>query len=589
MFKTALRYLMTVSSGLLLLMTVSCVNEEYDLSKEIDMDMTLLRNTSVPVGNAGRISIDEFLSLDDTESLVLKDQDGNLYFRFVQDEPESHSVSVPSWTFHAKDKSSIVESQVPDFFIPYDYTSESEEAWILAETPVEVPVIEFDIILDQEDIPAEVHDIRYAAVDGELMATVSYRSSQNKVKMIWLDEGASFRFPDWLVLGQMPEGLQNVDNCVSTLHSLKIDTEEHFIHIPIVGIDFTKLPEDQGVVEPGKLHVEAHVEFKGKVHLDREQVVDGGYFAPIFTATLGLSELQINNVDVKILPELEEIVPSPVKIDDLPDFLSGENVRLDLADLWLNMNVTNTSPLVGNFSAVIVTSKNGADIAEIPFGPVVIPADSEVGYSFSEKGEGAPAGYEDVMVEDMGMLLESVPETISFKDLDIWFEEQFVSLVPGEAFEFVYDYELLAPLAFGSTFRFEYSTDWTDMDIDLSDLKVKSATMSINAVSSMPLDILMTAEAIDAEGNKLTDINVAVEGTGKIKAGSIDSPSHSPIVLAISSVESIAFAGLRLNVIATCSDAAFAGIPLNVNQGLEFRNIILNLPDGITAEADELF
>ena len=80
-----------------------------------------------------------------------------------------------------------------------------------------------------------------------------------------------------------------------------------------------------------------------------------------------------------------------------------------------------------------------------------------------------------------------------------------------------------------------------------------------------------------------------MQGTGKIKAGSVDAPSHSPIVLAISSVEPIAFDGLRLNVVASCSDAAYVGIPLNVNQGLEFQDIILNLPEGITAEADELF
>ncbi|MBE6231710.1 MAG: hypothetical protein E7117_04990 [Bacteroidales bacterium] len=588
MYKNALRYLMAVSSGILSLVSVSCVNEEYDLSKDIDMEMTVLRNTSVPVGSAGRISVDEFLALDENESLISKDQNGNLYFRFAQDDPEFHSVSVPSWTFHADEKSNTVESQVPEFYIPYDNTPESENAWILAETPVDIPVIKFDIILDQEDIPAEVHDIRYASVNGELVATVRYRSSQNKVKMIWLDEGASFSFPDWLVLGQMPDGLIYDGEHVYTSHSLMIDMEEHPIHIPIVGIDFTKLPEGQGVVEPGILHVEAHVEFMGKVHLDRDQIVEGGYFAPVFTATMELSELHINNVEVMVLPELD-IESSSVEIDDVPDFLRGENVCLDLADFWLNMNIRNTSPLNGHFNAVIVTQKDGADIAEIPFGPVVIPAASEVGYAFSEKGEGAADGYTDVKVDNLGMLLESVPETISFKDIDMQFEEEFVTLTPGEAFEFVYEYELLAPLAFGNAFRFEYSTDWTDMDLDLTDLNVKSATMSINAVSSMPLDIILTVEAIDAEGNKLTDINVAVQGTGKIKAGSLDAPSHSPIVLAISSVEPIAFDGLRLNVVASCSDAAYVGIPLNVNQGLEFQDIILNLPEGITAEADELF
>jgi hypothetical protein len=36
------------------------------------------------------------------------------------------------------------------------------------------------------------------------------------------------------------------------------------------------------------------------------------------------------------------------------------------------------------------------------------------------------------------------------------------------------------------------------------------------------------------------------------------------------------------------SDASLSGTPLNENHGIHFSNIILTLPDGITADLDEI-
>ena len=44
----------------------SCVNEEYDLSQGVDMDMQLLQNATVPIGDTGSIGINTLLG--DTQS-----------------------------------------------------------------------------------------------------------------------------------------------------------------------------------------------------------------------------------------------------------------------------------------------------------------------------------------------------------------------------------------------------------------------------------------------------------------------------------------------------------------------------------------
>ena len=46
--------------------------------------------------------------------------------------------------------------------------------------------------------------------------------------------------------------------------------------------------------------------------------------------------------------------------------------------------------------------------------------------------------------------------------------------------------------------------------------------------------------------------------------------------------------GLVLKFEATAPDSQYLGVPLNINQGLHFKNIVLNLPEGITADLDEI-
>ena len=55
----------------------------------------------------------------------------------------------------------------------------------------------------------------------------------------------------------------------------------------------------------------------------------------------------------------------------------------------------------------------------------------------------------------------------------------------------------------------------------------------------------------------------------------------------INEKEEISLYGLNIRFKAA-SDASLSGTPLNENHGIHFSNIILTLPDGITADLDEI-
>ena len=74
----------------------ACVNEEYDLSEDIDTQITILKNVSLPVGSVDAVTISKVLSLgDDEESVIRKDENGDFIFSFTGDEI-SAGIEVPS-------------------------------------------------------------------------------------------------------------------------------------------------------------------------------------------------------------------------------------------------------------------------------------------------------------------------------------------------------------------------------------------------------------------------------------------------------------------------------------------------------------
>ena len=93
----------------------------------------------------------------------------------------------------------------------------------------------------------------------------------------------------------------------------------------------------------------------------------------------------------------------------------------------------------------------------------------------------------------------------------------------------------------------------------------------------------MTVEAIDKQGQPLTDVTAEVTGT--IAAGNGDSETSSALTIRLKSENGglKKLDGLSYRVEAAASSAA-QGITLNENQTLQLTNIVLKVTDGITID-----
>ena len=80
----------------------SCFNEDYDLTKDIDTNISIDGDISAPLGNSELILVDDFLNLGNDDKDVLKaDASGNYYIS-VTGRGTSSDVTLPVFSFPDK-------------------------------------------------------------------------------------------------------------------------------------------------------------------------------------------------------------------------------------------------------------------------------------------------------------------------------------------------------------------------------------------------------------------------------------------------------------------------------------------------------
>ena len=157
------RSLIFLHSALLLSLT-SCVNEEYDLNKIEVGDIGLLEGAVAPLGSTDKIMISNIVDLDQAGDFLKTDEQGNFYLLMSDEDLLSETVEIPDFKFDGYDDEN-----------PHDFTIDSPIVIPASLDPsFETPVIEFtdveyDIEIDQRNIPDLVKGIEYADVTSDLI------------------------------------------------------------------------------------------------------------------------------------------------------------------------------------------------------------------------------------------------------------------------------------------------------------------------------------------------------------------------------------------------------------------------------------
>ena len=646
--------LQSVSGAALILFACSCVNEEYDLNNGIDGTVDIQGSISLPIGNTEFIPIGDFLELDqeDQESILVADPQTGDYKLYIESEEPiapDEPIEVPQITIDGDNLlpdggviyegiqlgslvSDLTEQFPDDAEIP-EYVSEELKRLVsemppqsIADTPISIN----EDISDVTDIVKAIKDIELDAPIELSISIVRDYPHKGKVSLEGVD-GAPFTitFPDFITLVPDDDKLTIEDGHILSFESLEVDADNpqnSTFSFNLASIDMSSFEDGQGMVG-NELIVNDEIsmsEFKIDLDLaDFAETVGEIPDAIDIDISLNVSDVFVKSVSAVLDPSVN-VDPQKIEIGDLPEFITGEDVVLDLYNpvIRLDVKASDNTDFPDNFPAFNLSAsldafrEDGTSTMDSPIelGGVSDPIEIKEGTNHvivSRRGvehedvAQLDEYYDYIEIEELGDLVRTIPSYIEISSVSAsvphegsdgnWSDGDYTTIAfpessYGEPSSLVYDievdYSIEVPLAFGNDLSLSYSTDfngWNENFNSTSDtdytLDIKEALIKFEFINSIPLALDLSADAIDVDGEIIDDIKVTLEGS--LDAGNIGAETSSDVTVKIlATPEALErFDGLRLNMEATSGGTV--GVPLNENQGVKLEKITASIQGGI--------
>lgn len=561
--------------------TTSCIDNSYDLNKDIDMTISAGgEHLAIPVGYTEKITLDKIIEIEEGDDLQLVDGE---YHLLKSDNIDETNTSVNLVT--------VNDSENPINLI---------EVISNANYPSKIDVSIFDKESEGK-IETKAHEIDNAVIEiGALTANTPTKLTLNfKIEttgnISYSDvtiENMAIIFPDFI---QFKEGQNGLNGQTLTISGEVIPhgsnfTKDLYITKYVFGNKYgegNKVQEENGDriirIENQKITVKTNVivhEAQGNGSLS-------------ISPTAILAAMTVNNVLGTIKPEMN-VEPTNVKLTNLPDFLQDDEVKLDITNPIFSFKANNPLQTNIEMDGVMTGYKNGQVTKVVKIGsgnggnPIILKPSGDNQQTISlTRVATAIEGVTNVVVPNLNDIIETIPDYITVDLEPTVKSDDYYNVELGQKYILNSSYDIDVPLNFGSNLKIVYDETIDNFDLDLEDVDIKKAILSINAVNTIPLAMEIKNEnvsALDANGNVIKDIDVTVEGTiTESKDGKAEVSSTLNINLnetaegAISKLD-----GLKLKVTAVPGQAT--DVQLLSTQWLQLTDMKLKIPNGIKVD-----
>ena len=556
--------------------TTSCIDNSYDLNKDIDMTISAGgEHLAIPVGYTEKITLDKIIEIEEGDDLQLVDGEYHLLKKGNIDNAttEIGEVTVTGTT-------TIIEATEIAKVTALTH-GQTMAAYIYKTGTIEVSAHDID------DAIKEIGILK-ASSPTELIINLGITAGENMDFDNITFTDLKITFPSILDF----EPYTGLSNNKLDLNGLTINKgEEKKISLQVKGYKFGNETPDGKKIIGNTLNINEEVIVEGTTTV---YVETGSNGTISFTPTIELQEMDIQSVTGVIQPIIEP-TGSTVNLENLPDFLEDDATELDITNPIFTFIAKNPleAPIVLNGTmqgekngsiiegSTVILGRNGIDQQDI----ILEKGDNII--ALSRLGTGGPEGSKNIKVSNINDLIKKIPDVVKV-DLNPLVEYATyytVDLTTSYAMESNYDIDI--PLNFGSNLKIVYDETIDNFDLDLEDVDIKKAILSINAVNTIPLAMEIKNEnvsALDANGNVIKDIDVTVEGTiTESKDGKAEVSSTLNINLnetaegAISKLD-----GLKLKVTAVPGQAT--DVQLLSTQWLQLTDMKLKIPNGIKVD-----
>ena len=600
-----------------------CVNEQYDLNKGIDMTIGADVNISVPVGSTEFIEIGDFLKIEESENnmIFMDETTGDYYLSFAGKEPFSTTIEVPEIDLGTVESEPVIvkldiseNAELKDFIrepIDKDLIDLIGRSEFEYDIP---PTTQMPIIIDEE-LPEQVKDIRKINLNTAINFNFSISEGATSLSDIVI------AFPEFMTVAATQTGLTVKNGHEVTINDpLRIESgKQPSVSIIIKEIDFDKMPVGMGIVSVnGKNRViigtdsqPVSVDVSGKIKIDLNDFSQVPAEVRVIM-DISLDQLVVKSAEVKI-DASETVEDQNIEVGELPEFLTSNNVVLDVYNPVIRLDVNNGSPLAASLDADINAFIGEESTLDSPIHigangnpgtkPISISPNTDASIFVSRRGEhdNPQPGDIDIAVPAIADLIKTVPEKLTISNIAINADsDSYLSVSPGESYECAVAYGVSAWMAFGPDLLIEYSTDIKELNEALNpggsgdasgeqqeqggldyEIDLRNVEIKFNLHNSIPLNVVLQAVPVDVYGNVMEDVEVKL--TGDVKSGSAENPAVCPMAVNLkATLESIkTFDGIKLTIKGTSSEET-VGVVLNSKQGIQLTDVSAKVSAGAT-------
>lgn len=564
--------------------TTSCIDNSYDLNKDIDMTISAGgEHLAIPVGYTEKITLDKIIELDEGDDLQIVDGE---YHLLKKDNIDETNTSVKLVT--------VEESLNP---IEPIKVLNNQEYDIKHE-------VLFENIGTEDVIEAQAHGIDKAVIEiGSLTAdtptklTLSFKiETTNTIMYDRVTIGnMTITFPDFIKFEGGQSGL-NGQTLTITNEIIYKNNPTFTKSLSIAKYSFGEKYGDGNKIkeENGDRILKIEEE---KITIKTNGIVYGaqGSGSLSITPTVTLSEMAVSEVYGTIQPDID-VKPTEVELNNLPDFLQDDEIRLDITNPVFSFNANNPLNTDVEMDGVLTGYKDGKVTKTVKIGSgnggasITLKPSGDKQQTISivrDEKTVVEANATKVVVPNLNDIIETIPDRINVELKPAVKTEQYYTVNLGQDYTLNSAYDIDIPLSFGSNLKIVYEETLDNFDLDLEDVDIEKAVLSINAVNTIPLAMEIKNEnvsALDANGNVIKDIDVTVEGTiTESKDGKTEVSSTLNVNLnetaegAISKLD-----GLKLKITAVPGQAT--DVQLLSTQWMQLKDMKLKIPNGIKVD-----
>ena len=558
---------------------VSCVDNKYDLDKDIDMTINVGgEHLTIPAGSSDTAYLSKIIEVEEGD-ILQPDAATRVYHLTKRDDIDVDPTTVKEVTISSANtdlKQELVGSD--------DGGSGSKTT-------------ELDV---KNNLRAEASDIDEALIElgalgaktpTSLTLAFEFLNTGNLTFGSVTAKNLEIQLPDFLMFekGEVEEGNKLI------LNNEELKNAQKVLHV--IGYQFGGKAGEGEIPDKNRT-----ITINGLVTMQGQVVTSGINGSGSLTMTLDvtLEEMTANSVTGVIQPEIKAETTN-IELNDLPDFLKDEETRMDITNPVILLRAENQLETPVEVDAVLTPMKGNAQIdgKEVKVGsgygktPVVLASGKNV-IALSRTGECTIEGVtSNVKVEDINNLLETIPDDIEVDLQPVVRNEGYYTAELGRAYEMPSSYEVDVPLSFEQNLNIVYNDSVQDLNKDLNDLDkviLKKANVLLTVDNAIPLKLQLKPENVlikDVYGNELTAVKKTIEEDKQYVTESTDGekPVTSELVLNLTSEDTAFLSKIdRICFKLTAVPGSATGVPLKDTQWLKVTSIKLSVPGGVNVD-----